>query len=44
MPDKETGEMTGTFLIVTKPVNSLIKKIYNSGENGNGLPLILTKE
>ena len=44
MPDKETGEMTGTFLIVTKPANSLIKKIHTSEENENGMPLILTKE
>lgn len=44
IPDKETGEMVGTFSIITRPANSLMKKIHNSGENGNRMPLILTKE
>lgn len=44
IPNKETGEMTGTFSIITRPANSLMKKIHNSGENGNRMPLILTKE
>ena len=36
--------MTGTFSILTRPANSLLKKIHNSGENGNRMPLILSKE
>lgn len=43
-PDAETGELKGTFTIVTQPANSLMQKIHNSGENGNRMPLILNKE
>ena len=43
-PDLETGELKGTFSIVTQPANSLMQKIHNSGENGNRMPMILTKE
>ena len=44
IPDKETGEMTGTFSILTRPANSLMKKIHNAGKTGNRMPLLLTKE
>jgi len=43
-PDADTGELKGTFTIVTQPANSLMQKIHNSGENGNRMPLILNKE
>jgi len=39
----ETGEMTGTFSIITREGNELLKKIHNSGPNGGRMPLILTK-
>jgi putative SOS response-associated peptidase YedK len=44
LPDKETGEMTGTFTIITRPANTLMKKIHNHGPNSERMPLILTKE
>ena len=44
MPDMETGEMTGTFAIITRDANSLMAKIHNSGQNSSRMPLILTKE
>lgn len=44
LPDPETGEVTGTFAIITRPGNSLIAKIHNSGPNSERMPLILTKE
>lgn len=44
VPEKETGEMTGTFSIVTRPANNLMKKIHNSGEHSERMPLILSKE
>lgn len=39
----ETGEMTGTFSIITRDGNELLKKIHNSGPNGGRMPLILTE-
>ena len=44
VPDKETGEVKGTFAIITRPANTLMAKIHNSEKNGNRMPLILTKE
>lgn len=44
LPNPETGEMTGTFTIVTRSANPLMKKIHNSGANTERMPLILTKE
>lgn len=44
VPDPETGEMKGTFTIITRPANSLMAKIHNSGPNNERMPLILTKE
>ena len=44
MPDMETGEMTGTFAIITRDANSLMAKIHNSGQNSSRMLLILTKE
>ena len=43
IPDMETGEMTGTFAIITRAANPLLHKIHNSGPNGNRMPLILTQ-
>lgn len=44
IPDPETGEMKGTFAIITRPANSLMVKIHNSGPNSARMPLILTKD
>ncbi len=42
--DTETGEMTGTFSIITRKGNELMEKIHNSGLNGGRMPLMLTEE
>lgn len=44
IPDKETGEIIGTFTIVTREANDLMAKIHNNGSNSSRMPLILTKE
>ncbi|MFN9111058.1 MAG: SOS response-associated peptidase [Bacteroidota bacterium] len=41
--DTETGEMTGTFSIITRKGNELMEKIHNSGPNGGRMPLLLTE-
>jgi len=43
IPNMETGEMVGTFTIITQPANALMKKIHNAGPNGERMPLILTQ-
>jgi putative SOS response-associated peptidase YedK len=44
IPDRETGEMTGTFTVITREANSLMKTIHNSGPNSGRMPLILDKD
>src|SRR5688572_25280780 len=44
VPDPETGEARGTFTIITRPANEIMKKIHNSGTNANRMPLFLTPE
>ena len=44
IPDPETGEVIGTFTIITRPANTLMAKIHNAGPNSHRMPLILTKE
>lgn len=41
MPDHETGELPGTFTIMTSEANSLMKEIHNGGFNKFRMPLIL---
>ena len=41
--DTETGEMTGTYSIITRKGNELMEKIHNSGPNGGRMPLLLTE-
>ncbi len=43
IPELETGEVTGTFSIITRPANTLMANIHNGGANSNRMPLILTK-
>jgi len=42
--DPETGEVLGTYSIVTRPANDVMKKIHNSGENKHRMPLFVQKE
>jgi len=42
--DVETGEVTGTFTIITRSAKDLMKQIHNSGEQAFRMPLFLTKE
>lgn len=44
IPDKETGELRGTFTLITRPANTLLMEIHNGGPNAGRMPLILTKE
>lgn len=39
--NKETGEMTGTFSIITRPANDLMKKIHNHGANKHRMPVFM---
>ncbi|BAV06623.1 Putative SOS response-associated peptidase YedK [Filimonas lacunae] len=42
--NKETGELTGTFTIITRAANRLMRQIHNNGPNSGRMPLFLTKE
>ena len=42
--DVETGEITGTYTLITRPANSLMEKIHNSGDQAFRMPLFLPKE
>ena len=44
IPDVETGELPGTFTILTRAANDVMMKIHNGGENAGRMPLILPKE
>lgn len=44
LPDPETGEVIGTFAIITRPANALMAKIHNAGPNSHRMPLLLTNE
>jgi putative SOS response-associated peptidase YedK len=40
----ETGEITGTYTVVTRAANEVMKFIHNGGENAFRMPLFLPKE
>lgn len=42
-PDPETGELSGSFSIVTRTANPLLRAIHNSGENRGRMPLMLDR-
>jgi len=42
--DVETGEVTGTFTLITRPANSVMAQIHNSGDQAFRMPLFLPKE
>ena len=44
LPDKETGELVGTFSVITRAANPLMAHIHNGGANSSRMPLILTPE
>jgi putative SOS response-associated peptidase YedK len=44
IPDVETGEMKGTFTVITRGANSLMEQIHNGGPNAGRMPLMLPKE
>lgn len=44
IPDPETGEAIGTFTLITRPANSIMKQIHNGGSNAFRMPLLLTPE
>lgn len=44
IPDPETGEIKGTFTVLTRVANSLMKQIHNSGPRAGRMPLFLSRE
>jgi putative SOS response-associated peptidase YedK len=42
--DVETGEITGTFTVITRAANSVMAQIHNGGENAFRMPLFLPKD
>lgn len=44
LPNPETGEVTGTFTLITRNANEIMGKIHNSGDNAGRMPLILAPE
>jgi putative SOS response-associated peptidase YedK len=40
----ETGEVTGTFTLITRQANPLMSQIHNGGENAGRMPLFLSRE
>ena len=42
--NKETGEIIGTYTLVTRAANSLMMQIHNSGDQAFRMPLFLPKE
>jgi putative SOS response-associated peptidase YedK len=42
--DVETGEVTGTYSLITRAANSLMMQIHNSGDQAFRMPLFLPKE
>lgn len=44
IPDVETGELKGTFTLITRAANSIMAQIHNCGDNAFRMPLFLTKD
>ena len=44
VPDVETGEVKGTFTLITRAGNSIMRLIHNSGDQAFRMPLFLPKE
>ncbi|HUP10577.1 MAG TPA: SOS response-associated peptidase family protein [Niastella sp.] len=43
-PDVETGEIKGTFTLITRSANNVMKQIHNGGPNVFRMPMFLPKE
>jgi len=43
-PDIETGELKGTFTLITRAANTIMSQIHNCGDNAFRMPLFLPKE
>jgi len=41
IPDLETGEMKGTFSIITRPANKVMSQIHNEGVNKHRMPVFM---
>jgi putative SOS response-associated peptidase YedK len=44
LPNPDTGEIKGTFSLITRPGNELLRKIHNSGPNAYRMPLFVPKK
>ena len=44
LPNPETGEVIGTYVLITRAANSVMKMIHNNGDNAFRMPLFLPKE
>ncbi|MBN8665636.1 MAG: SOS response-associated peptidase family protein [Chitinophagales bacterium] len=44
IPDAETGELKGTFTVVTRPANTLMQQIHNHGPNKHRMPVFMQPE
>lgn len=44
IPDPDTGEAIGTFTLITRSANDVMKKIHNAGTNAFRMPLFLSPE
>jgi putative SOS response-associated peptidase YedK len=44
IPDVETGEVRGTFTVVTRAANEVMKQIHNGGSNPGRMPLMLPQD
>ncbi len=44
VPNVETGEVRGTYTLLTRSANSLMQQIHNGGPNAFRMPLFLPKE
>lgn len=44
IPNPETGELPGTFTVLTRDANEIMQRIHNGGDNAGRMPLILPIE
>lgn len=44
VPDIETGEVRGTFTLLTRAANSVMRQIHNGGTNAGRMPLFLATQ
>lgn len=44
LKDENTGQVKGSFTLITRPANPLMAKIHNGGPNKERMPLILQQE